>query len=70
MPATIFQMIATTTKTSLMRVQKDTISIRFSGRLVQFLHCGGRGVDLVVVELVHWDGVLCYLCQTLRIIAL
>ena len=53
MPATICRMIATTTKTSLMRLQKNTISIWFSGRLVQFLHCGGRRVDLVVVELVH-----------------
>ena len=70
MYATIFQMIPTTTKTSLMRLQKDTISIQFWCRLVQILHCSRRMVDLVVVELAHWDGVLCYLCQTLHIIAL
>ena len=37
-PATIFQMISTTKKMSLMRLQKDTISIQFWGRLFQFLH--------------------------------
>ena len=40
------------------------------GRLCQVLHCVKRMVDLVVVELAHWDGVLCYLCQSLHIIAL
>ena len=49
-----------------MRLQKDFISIQFSGRLVQILHCARRKVGLVVVELAHWDGVLCYLFQTLR----
>ena len=60
MLVTIFQMIASTTKTSWMRLQNHTISIQFSGRLVQILHCSERMVDLVVVELAHWDGVLWY----------
>ena len=69
MPAIICLMIATTTKTSLIRFQKGTISMQFSGQL-QSLHCTGRAVELLVVELVHWDEVLCCLLQTLYIIAL
>ena len=42
----------------------------FLCRISQFFHRAKRMVDLVVVELAHWDGVLCYLCQTLRKIAL
>ena len=71
MPATIVQMISTTTKMSLLKLQKDTISPSSLGsRLFQFPHCAQRMVVLVVVELGHWDEVLCYLCQTLHMIAL
>ena len=53
--AAIFLVVDTTTKTSLMRLQKDTISIQFSGRLVQLFDCAGRMFDLVIVELVDCD---------------
>ena len=68
MLSAIFQVVDTTTKTILMRLQKDTISIQFSGRLVQLFDCSGRMFDLVIMELVHCDGVLCYFRQTLRIL--
>ena len=42
MLADIFQMVDTTTKTSLMKLQKDTISIQFSGGLVQLFDFAGR----------------------------
>ena len=68
MPATT--KVATPKKKSLVVDSRCTTSSQSLGRHAQILHCAKRMVDLVVVELAHWDGVLCYLCQTLPIIAL
>ena len=37
------------------------------GRHAQILHRAKRMVDLVAVELAHWDGVLCQLGQSLDV---
>ena len=60
MPATIRLMIATVTKTCLMRQQNDTISIQFSGQLVRLLHWILRTVDPLFAVLVSWDGFLSF----------
>ena len=65
MPASIIQMISTTSKMSLMRLHKGTISMQFWGRHAQILHRAKRMVDLVAVKLAHWDGVLRQLCLIL-----
>ena len=69
MPATIFQMTATTTKMSLMTDSKCTSS-QSLGQHVQILHCSGTTADLLVVEIVYWDGFSASVLELLRAVAL
>ena len=56
MLATICRRMPLSTKTSLMKQEKDTISIQFSGQLVRLLHWILRTVDSLFAALVCWDG--------------